>query len=198
MNITWTKYQAIVMGASAGGLKAIRQLVYALPASFPLPVIIVQHIATDSSLRWITSINNQAIIHVKEANIGEKAQGGIVYFAPPGYHLLVETNCTFTLTLDERVNYARPSIDVLFETATDAWKHKLIGIVLTGSNQDGAYGLSLIKEAGGLAIVQKPEEAESPEMPQAAIRRANPHWILSIQEITDLLITNLVSSPTVN
>jgi len=111
-----------------------------------------------------------------------------VYIAPANYHLMIENNKTFSLTIDEYVNFARPSIDVLFESAADAYKNKLIGIVLTGSNNDGAKGIKRVKEYGGLAIVQDPETAESPTMPASAIAAVQPDYILSLEKIVQFLI----------
>jgi two-component system chemotaxis response regulator CheB len=112
---------------------------------------------------------------------------GMAYLAPPNYHLLLEPDRTFTLTIDERVNYARPSIDVLFETAAEAYKDKLIGIILTGANNDGSKGLKKIKEFGGLAIVQDPETAEVASMPRAAILTSVVDHIIPLEEIAPLL-----------
>ncbi|MEI7983582.1 MAG: chemotaxis protein CheB, partial [Bacteroidota bacterium] len=112
---------------------------------------------------------------------------GMAYLAPPNYHLLIEPDFSFTLTIDERVNYARPSIDVLFETAAEAFKDQLIGIILTGANNDGSKGLKKISEYGGLTIVQDPETAEVDSMPRAALRETVVDHILTIDEISTLL-----------
>jgi two-component system, chemotaxis family, protein-glutamate methylesterase/glutaminase len=181
-------YQAVVIGASAGGMKAIRKLLEELPETFMLPVIIVEHLSPRSENYWIKVLKKECKIAVKEADEKEKIKKSTVYVAPPGYHLLVEKDFTFTLTSDERVNYSRPSIDVLFETASDAYKNTLVGIILTGANADGAEGLKKIKKAGGLTIVQSPETAEVDAMPLAAIKRAKPDYVLDIKEIADLLI----------
>ncbi|MBC7863308.1 MAG: chemotaxis protein CheB, partial [Bacteroidia bacterium] len=118
----------------------------------------------------------------------EKIEPGKVYIAPSGYHLLIETDRTFSLTIDERVNFARPSIDVLFETAADAYRNQLIGIVLTGSNNDGTNGIKKIKELGGLAIIQNPETAESSYMPASALSAIEADYILSLERMPDVLI----------
>jgi two-component system chemotaxis response regulator CheB len=154
------KYDAVVIGSSAGGLNALKTIFQGLDGTFPLPVIIVQHISPDSDNYLIHILNDMNKLKVKEADEKESPVAGTAYIAPPNYHLLVESDGTFTLTVDERVNYARPSIDVLFETAAEAWRGKLIGIILTGANNDGSKGLKRIKELGGLAVVQDPETAE--------------------------------------
>ena len=107
--------------------------------------------------------------------------------APPNYHLLIEPDQTFTLTIDERVNYARPSIDVLFETAAEVFREHLIGIILTGANNDGSHGLKRIKELGGMAIVQDPETAEVDSMPKAAVAACAVDHVLSLEEISAFL-----------
>jgi two-component system, chemotaxis family, protein-glutamate methylesterase/glutaminase len=181
-------YEAIVIGVSAGGLRALKTLLSFLPSDFSLPVIVVQHIGESSDGYWIEELNKVCALYVKEADEKEKIAKGNVYTAPPGYHLLVETDHTFSFSVDERVNYARPSVDVLFESAARAYKNKLIGIILTGSNKDGAAGMKKIKEQGGIAIVQNPITAESPEMPRAAIMATGVDYILSLEKITEVLL----------
>lgn len=181
-------YQAIVLGASAGGMHVVKALVTALPKDFSLPLLIVQHIADTSDSVWPELLNEHSKVRVKEADEKEPVEPGTVYLAPPNYHLLVESDHTLTLTVDERVNYARPAIDVLFETAADAYREQLIGIVCTGANFDGAKGLQRIKELGGLAIVQDPETAEVPTMPQAAIQATVPDYVLPPEGIIKLLL----------
>jgi two-component system, chemotaxis family, protein-glutamate methylesterase/glutaminase len=181
-------YEAIVIGVSAGGLRALKTLLSFLPTDFSLPVIVVQHIGQSSDGYWIEELNKVCALNVKEADEKEKIVKGNVYTAPPGYHLLVETDHTFSFSVDERVNYARPSVDVLFESAARAYKNKLIGIILTGSNKDGAAGMKKIKEQGGIAIVQNPITAEAPEMPRAAIMATGVDYILSLEKITEILL----------
>jgi len=182
-----SSYQAIVIGASAGGLSVIRTIVTSLPADFKLPIAIVQHIGSHGTSHWIKKLDSIAAVKVKEADEKESLAAGYVYFAPPNYHLLVEEDHTFTLTLDERVHYARPAIDVLFETAAVAYRKRLIGIILTGANFDGAMGLKHIGQYGGLTIVQDPETAEAYAMPNAAIKSSLPDYVLSPNEIIELL-----------
>jgi two-component system, chemotaxis family, protein-glutamate methylesterase/glutaminase len=181
------EYKAVVIGASAGGIKAVKDLLRKLNPDFKLPVIVVVHISPHSENYWVKILNKECKMAVKEADEKERILKGTVYIAPPGYHLLIEKNQTFTLTSDERVNYSRPSIDVLFETAADAYGEHLIGIVLTGANADGAEGLRKIKDAGGLAIVQEPDTAEVDVMPLAAINAANPKYILPLSLISAVL-----------
>ena len=181
-------YEAIVIGASSGGMSALKFIFSALPADFNTPIIIVQHISPRSDNQWIEFLNDKSNLNLKEADEKEKIENENVYIAPANYHLMIEKEKTFSLTIDERINYARPSIDVLFESAAEAYKNKLIGVVLTGSNNDGTNGIKRIKEFGGLAIVQNPETAESSYMPASAIAAIKPDYILSLEEIIELLI----------
>lgn len=182
------KFKAIVIGVSAGGLKALKTILPALPENFSLPIIIVQHLGIQSNNTWITILGNALLLKIKEADEKEKIEKGTIYIAPPGYHLLIEKDSTFSLLLDERVNFAIPSIDVLFDSATDAYKDALIGVILTGANHDGANGLKKIKENGGTTIVQDPLTADASYMPQAAIDALKPDYIMPLEKIADLLI----------
>jgi two-component system, chemotaxis family, protein-glutamate methylesterase/glutaminase len=181
-------YEAIVIGVSSGGLNAMKIMFSILPHEFSIPIVIVQHIGARSENIWVQLLNDKCKLEIKEADEKEKIEKGKIYIAPPNYHLLIEQDRTFTLTVDERVNYARPSIDVLFETAAEAYQNKLIGIVLTGSNNDGSKGLKRIKEYGGLTIVQQPDTAESSFMPASAIATVQPDYILPLEAIINLLI----------
>ena len=181
-------FNAVVMGASAGGMKIVKDMVISLPKDFGLPVIIVQHVADTSDSKWADMLNEISLVHVKEAEEKEPIVPGKVYLAPANYHLLIESDYTFTLTVDDRVNYARPAIDVLFETAAEAYKERLIGVICTGANSDGAKGLLYIKQLGGKTIVQDPSTAEASSMPLAAIGEAAPEHILSPMGILNYLL----------
>jgi two-component system chemotaxis response regulator CheB len=169
-------------------MKALKYILPALPKNFRLPVIIVQHIGAHSDNTWINLLNANAKLKIKEADEKETIKPGNVYIAPPNYHLLIEKDKTFSLSIEARVNYARPSINVLFESAAEAYGDSLIGIVLTGSSNDGASGLKTIKEAGGLAIAQDPSSAESSFMPAAAIAATGVDHILTLDGIKNLLV----------
>jgi len=181
-------YEAIVIGVSSGGMNAMKVMFSLLPKEFNTPIIIVQHISSQSENLWIRLLNDKSNLYIKEADEKESIEHGKVYIAPPNYHLLIERDKTFSLTIDERVNYARPSIDVLFESAAEAYKSKLIGVILTGSNNDGTNGLKRIKEYGGLTIVQDPATAESSYMPASAIAVVQMDYILTLENIIKLLI----------
>lgn len=179
---------AIVIGVSSGGMNALKYIFSALPATFHTPLIIVQHTSARSDGEWISLLSQDCKLPVSEALEKEFILPGHIYVAPSNYHLLIERDKTFTLTIDEKVNFARPSIDVLFESAADSYREKLTGIILTGSNKDGTAGLQYIKKMGGRTIVQDPATAESPVMPASAIETVAPDHILSLQEIMKLLI----------
>jgi len=181
-------YKAVVIGASAGGFHALRKLISKLPKEFSMPVFIVQHLSPVSDNYMAKFINKLSKLNVKEADEKEKIGSGTVYISPPNYHMLIEEDLTIALSTEEKKNYSRPSIDILFETAAYAYGSKLIGIVLTGANNDGADGLLKIKNAGGYCIVQEPSEAEAPAMPLAAIKKAKPSKVLKLTEIANLLI----------
>ena len=186
-------YEAIVIGVSSGGLNALKIIFSALPSGFAIPIIVVQHIGPRSENSWIKLLNDSCIIPIKEADEKEKVATGI-YVAPANYHLLIEKDRTFSLTVDERVNFARPSIDVLFESAAETYKEKLIGIILTGANNDGTKGVKRIKECGGLVIVQNPATAESSYMPASAIAAVQPDHIMELDQIGQLLIKITLSA----
>jgi two-component system chemotaxis response regulator CheB len=178
----------IVVGASAGGLNALTALLSPLPGDYGFPVLIVQHLSPLSDNYWLEKIGEACNLKIKEAEEKEVIKKGFVYVAPSNYHLLVERDNTLSLSVEEKVNFSRPSIDVLFETASDVFKQDVIGILLTGASQDGAAGMKKIKENGGVTIVQDPETAENRYMPESAIKVAKIDYILSLEEIVNLLI----------
>ncbi len=181
-------YKMVVIGSSAGGLNALKAILPALPADFPVPLIIVQHISPSSDNYMVQFLNKISKIRVKEADEQEQLKQGTAYVAPPNYHLLVEENFTLSLSMEERINYSRPSIDITFETAAYAYGKLLVGIVLTGANADGSQGLRVIKALGGYTIVQDPHFAESSMMPTAAIKLVRPHAILTLDKIVEKLL----------
>jgi Chemotaxis response regulator containing a CheY-like receiver domain and a methylesterase domain len=183
------KFDAIVIGVSAGGLHALTHILQVLPAQYPIPVIVVQHRAKDERALLEEVLQNKCRIRIIQANEKEPIEPGTVYLAPPDYHLLVETNRTFSLTFDAPVNYSRPSVDVLFETAADVFTNRLLGIVLTGANRDGAKGVQYIQSKGGLTIAQEPATADFPEMPMAAIKTGAVQHIMHLDEIKAYLLS---------
>ncbi|HZE85404.1 MAG TPA: chemotaxis protein CheB [Puia sp.] len=182
------KIEAVVVGVSAGGLMALSGILTELPAAFPLPIIVVQHRSKDERTVLEDVLRSKCKIRVKQADEKEKIEGGMVYIAPAGYHLLIEANRSFSLSCDAPVNFSRPSIDVLFESAAEVYETKLIGVILTGANKDGAAGMQAIKRRGGITIAQNPASALFPAMPRAAIDTGCVYYILKLEEIKNFLL----------
>ena len=174
---------AVVVGASAGGVEAVGTLLSALPHDFTPAVIVVMHVPATGESLLVSVLAPRCALSVREASDKEAICGGAVYVAPPGYHLLVEPDRSFALSIDGPVNYSRPSIDVLFESAAYAYRERLLGIVLTGANADGAEGLARIRAFGGLAWVQDPETAYASLMPSSAMARAGADGIFSLHDM---------------
>lgn len=178
---------AVVIGTSAGGLAALSALVDGLPADLRQSLLVVQHVPASGPTQLADIFHRKTALRVKEADDKEMLCAGTLYFAAPGYHLLVEADLTLSLSQDDAIHFSRPSIDVLFESAADAWGERVVGILLTGANEDGAAGLQAIRRAGGITIVQDPDEAEVPTMPLAALQRFSPDYILPLRDIHRLL-----------
>lgn len=182
-------YGIVVVGASLGGLHAVSELLDVLPDEVGLPVVLAQHRSADADRDSLEHLLRRHTRRpVVEAGDKDPVRPQHVYVAPPDYHLLVEAEGSFALSTGERVQYARPSVDVLFESAADAYGERTIGIVLTGANADGAAGLLAIRDVGGVAIVQDPETAEARQMPDAAIRATAADAILPVREMGKFLL----------
>jgi len=182
------RYDLVVMGTSTGGLHALTRLLSGLPAGFPLPIAIVQHRSRDSDERLSALLSGASLIPVFEAEDKEPLRSPGVYLGPPDYHLLVEPE-SVALSTEEPVAYSRPSIDVLFESAAYSHGSSVIGVLLTGANQDGTRGLQSIKERGGYVIVQNPDSAESAFMPKNAVKNLLPDRVLNLEQIADELVS---------
>lgn len=180
--------EAVVIGASAGGVHALLALLSDLPGSFRLPLIVVLHLPEGRNSQLAEIFRPRLPIAVREAADKESIAPATLYFAGPDYHLSVEMDRTFSLSCEAPVHYSRPSIDVLMASAADAYGTGLAGILLTGANADGADGLARISQQGGLTVVQDPAEAEASTMPEAAIRRLRPDFILPLANIRSLLL----------
>ncbi len=180
-------YECIVIGVSAGGVETLTLLLPRLPEDFSIPVIVVQHVSKEQT-GYVLTLDKKCNIKVKEVSEKEKIEPGTAYLAPANYHLLIEENRTFVLDSDEKVNFSRPSIDVLFESAAEVYREKLVGIILTGSNSDGAQGIRMIKSLGGVTIAQNPESAKYKEMPQSGIDTGMVDHIMDLEQIYDFLI----------
>jgi two-component system, chemotaxis family, protein-glutamate methylesterase/glutaminase len=186
-------YELIVIGASWGGLRAVGEILAALPDDLDAAVVVAQHRASDP-VGLAGLLGTRTRLRVADVDDKEPIERGRVYLAPPDYHTLVQPGY-FSLSADEPVRFARPSIDVLFESAADAYRERVIGVVLTGSNDDGAAGLARIKRLGGVAIVQDPRSAERAEMPDAALTATPADAVLRLEEIGPF-VYGLVVQPT--
>ncbi|WP_296600045.1 chemotaxis protein CheB [Phenylobacterium sp.] len=178
---------AVAIGGSAGAVQALSRILPGLPADYPLPVLVVVHVPPDRDNALVALFDAKCQVEVKEAEDKEPARPGVVYFAPSDYHLLVEADGTLSLSSDELVNLSRPSIDVLFESAADAYGPSLVAVMLTGANHDGAQGLRAAADAGGVAIVEDPASAYASAMPVAALRACSEAKTMNLDAIASYL-----------
>ncbi|POA75274.1 chemotaxis protein CheB [Pseudomonas sp. DP16D-R1] len=180
--------EAIVIGASAGGVEALLNILTPLREGYGLPIVVVLHLPDERRSHLAEVFARRVALPVLEASDKSRIEAGTLYFAAPGYHLSVEQDRSFSLSLEDRVHYSRPAIDYLFESAADAYGPKLAAVLLTGANRDGAHGLAQVKRRGGLTVVQDPDEAQVATMPQAALDIHQPDHILTIRGIGRLLV----------
>ena len=187
-NFAW-RAKAVAIGASAGGIDALFTLLDGLQPPVAAPILVVLHLPENHESRLVEVFASRLDVPAEEAQPHAPVAPGRVYFAPPGYHLLVEADRSFSLSCDAPVMFSRPSIDVLMESCAEAYGEKLLGVVLTGANEDGARGLARIAALGGLTAVQDPAEAAHSAMPEAAIRAARPDFVLPLTGLRTLVHT---------
>jgi two-component system, chemotaxis family, protein-glutamate methylesterase/glutaminase len=183
------RIDAVVIGASAGGIEALTVLLPALARGLQPPVFVVIHLPRDRPSVLADIFAPKCAVPVREAEDKETVTPGTVYFAPNDYHLLVDQGPQLALSADEPVHHSRPSVDVLFESAADIYKDRLLGIILTGANEDGATGLAAIHDAGGVTVVQRPDTAIAPLMALSALKLRPADWVLTLNEIAAMLRT---------
>lgn len=181
-------FDIIVIGVSAGGFKALKEFLPQFLNNFPIPIVIVQHRMEGSDNYLVESLSRFTKLKIVEPEDKTEIEPGNVYIAPAGYHLIIESDNSFSLSVDEPVSFARPSIDVLFESAANVYREKVIGIVMTGANSDGSKGIEMIKKNGGLTIAQDPNTAEVEMMPLSAIQTKAVDFILPLNEIPEFII----------
>ena len=181
------RVDAVAIGASAGGIQALSVLLPALPSSLRAAVFIVLHLPRDKPSILAKIFKPKCALPVFEAEDKQPVIPGNIYFAPADYHLLIDQGPQLALSADEPVHHSRPSIDVLFESAADVYKDRLLGIILTGANEDGATGLAAVKDAGGITVVQEPETAQAPQMVRSALALRPADWVLPLDKIAALL-----------
>jgi len=181
------RIDALVIGASAGGIAALLAILPALAFRYTFPVIVVLHLPDDGDSRLPEVLAQRLGMLVEEAKDKHPALGGVIYVAPCGYHLSIEPDRHFSLSREEPVHFSRPAIDILMTSAADVYRSSMAGILLTGASADGAVGMERISAAGGLTIVQHPDEAEIATMPLRAIAARAPNLILTLSQIYELL-----------
>ena len=180
----------IVIGSSSGGFLVLPKLLAVLPESYPIPLILVSHLAADFDNSGYTHyLQTYCRLPVREPDDKEPVTGGAIYLAAPGYHLMVEYDRTFAFSINEKEHFCRPSIDVLFTTVARAFGNRAVGVILTGANSDGARGLKAIRDAGGLCVVQDPEEAEFAQMPRAAADLVQPEYVMGMEAMGRFLLS---------
>jgi two-component system, chemotaxis family, protein-glutamate methylesterase/glutaminase len=184
-----SRIDAVVIGASAGGVEALSVILPAFAAGSRVSVFVVLHVPRERPSLLEDIFSRKCALSVREAHDKQVVEAGTIYFAPPDYHMLIETGAQIALSADDLVNYSRPSIDVLFESAADVYERRLLGIVLTGSNQDGTAGLRAVHRAGGIAIVQDPAEAQAPFMAKSALVGTPSAASLSLAKIAEAVST---------
>ncbi|PXY43540.1 chemotaxis protein CheB [Flavobacterium hydrophilum] len=182
-------FKVVIIGGSAGSLNVLMQILPQLPAIKSFAIVIVVHRKSTDEQTFEELIELKSAVKVKQVEDKVPLLPGFIYVAPSNYHLLFEKNNTLSLDTSEKVNYSRPSIDVSFESAAEVYKNQLVGILLSGSNADGTNGLKVIQNEGGTVIVQNPESADMPFMPNNAIQNMIPDYILNIQEILQFILS---------
>ncbi len=188
-------FEVIALAASAGGLNALSHVLAALPADFPAPLVVVQHLDPRHRSLMAEVLGRRTGLRVKEAREGDRLAPGTALIAPPNRHLLVNADGTVSLTQTELVHFVRPSADLLFESVAAAYGERAIAVVLSGSGQDGAMGVTAIKKTGGTVIVQEVSTSEFAGMPQAALATGVADFVLPLDEIAPALQTLTASAP---
>jgi two-component system chemotaxis response regulator CheB len=182
------RIDAIVIGTSAGGVEALARLLPAIPATLAAAILVVVHVPRERPSLLADIFRMKCKLRVEEAVDKAEIKPGCIYFAPPDYHMLADAGQQIALSVDDLVQFSRPSIDVLFESAADIYGARLLGVLLTGGNEDGAAGMAYIAQCGGSTVVHEPAEALAPAMPEGALKVMKPTHVLRLDDIRDLLI----------
>ncbi|HKL38610.1 MAG TPA: chemotaxis protein CheB [Bacteroidales bacterium] len=181
-------HKAVIIGGSAGSFRVITRILNALPKHYPVPVLLNLHRLKHVRSGFVEALSIKSGIPVVEPYDKDSVKPGIAYLAPSNYHMYIELNKKIALSTEEAVNHSRPSIDLSFETAAHTYNKSLLGIILSGANKDGAWGLKKIKDAGGTVIVQDPKECEVATMTETALKMTEADYIYSTQQIIDYLL----------
>lgn len=192
MQASSSRIDIIAMGASWGGIDAYTRVLGDLPPAFPAAILLVQHQRLESGNRLAAVLQGRTRMQVVTPDDRQKIETGNVYVAPPGYHMLVDAEGCINYSLSAPVHFCRPAIDELFFSAGHAFGARLMGVLLTGANEDGAAGLAYIRHRGGLTVAQSPDTAEAPVMPQSAIDMGAAMEVLTLEKITKFLLQQVV------
>lgn len=185
--ISLLDFEAIVIGASAGAIASLTQLLPPLPPDYPLPILVTVHVPPDQPSGIPSLLQAKCRMAIKEAEDKEFIHPGTVYFAPPDYHILVEKDRSLSLSNEEPVSFARPSIDVLFESAADVYGKRLLALVLSGANHDGARGSCAVVNAGGTVLVERPDSAAAQLMPESTLAACPEATAMNLSDMSQLL-----------
>lgn len=181
-------YKAVIIGGSAGSFQVITKIIASLPANFPMPVILCLHRLKHVRSGFVEALSIKSNMPIIEPNDKDSIKSGRIYLAPANYHMYVELGNRFTLSTEDSVNHSRPSIDLSFFSASYNYKKKLVGIILSGANRDGALGLKSVKDSGGLTIVQDPKECQVATMTEASMSVTNVDHVYNTRQIIDFLL----------
>lgn len=182
------RFDVVVVGVSAGGVDLLLELLPRLPEGFPVPIVVCLHAPAGTTAELAAMLAARARLPVVEAGDKQPFRPGHVYVAPGGYHLLLEREGTFSLSVDEPIRFARPSVDVLFDSAAHAFRERVLAVVLTGANDDGARGAARVKASGGTLVVQDPGSAAAPDMPRATLAAVAPDHCVTPARLPGLLV----------
>jgi two-component system chemotaxis response regulator CheB len=181
-------YKAVIIGGSAGSFRVITRILQSLPKNYPLPVLLNLHRLKHVRSGFVEALSIKSNIPIIEPYDKDSIKPGYAYLAPSNYHMYIELNKKIALSTEEPINHSRPAIDVSFETAAQTYNKNLLGIILSGANRDGAYGLKKLKELGGTAIVQDPKDCEVATMTEAALRLTEVDYVYNSDKIIDYLL----------
>lgn len=181
-------YKAVMIGGSAGSFQVITKIVTALPKNYPLPVMLCLHRLKHVRSGFVEALSIKSQMEIIEPNDKDSIKGGKIYLAPANYHMYIELGNRFALSTEDVVNHSRPSIDLSFFSASYNYKKKLVGIILSGANRDGALGIKSVNDSGGLTIVQDPKECQVATMTQASLDATNIDHIYNTRQIIDFLL----------
>ena len=187
MNIDSAKYKALIIGGSAGSFQVVTKILSSLSDKFPLPVLLCLHRLKHVRSGFVEALSLKSNIPIEEPNDKDQLKPGRAYLAPANYHMFIELANRIALSTDDPVNHSRPSIDLSFITAANAYRDKLIGIILSGANRDGALGIKIVAEKGGITIVQDPKECEVKTMTESAMQLTKVDYVYSSEEIIRFL-----------